>query len=803
MKTLCWLFTLYFTLTVHLSGQEIVVQNSYTGVPVENVAVFNQDKSKSTLTNAEGKASLSQFESTDSIYFQHTAYDITVLAKSNILNNDCRILLKRKNILIDDIVISFNKLGEDKRDIPHMVDVITAGKTENDPSQTSADILTGTGNIIVQKSQGGGGSPILRGFEANKILLVVDGVRMNNAIYRSGHLQNSITIDNNILERIEIIYGPSSIIYGSDALGGVIHYYTRDPVLSGESGKPLFKTRLYTQYSSANEGKVLHFNFNTGLAKFGSLTSITFSDYGDIKMGMLRAPFLHNDYGKNLNYTVNVEGKDSTVKNSNPEVQLNSGYSQYDILQKFKYSPNSMLDIIINFQYSTSSYIPRYDQLNLYKGDDLKFAEWQYGPQNRFLASLKSTLKYSTPFFTNFNSILSFQRIDEDRITRYFGDKNEIHQEEDLYLCSVNFDLLKLHNQNTKTHYGIEFIYNNLSSSAFRRNITDNTVADTLTRYPDKGNQAYDFSAYIKNKWNVSKKYILSGGIRFSYSYYDSEFDYNSSFYNLAFSEIVQNNAALTLSLGLIYLPVKDIKLNLIFSSGYRNPNIDDYGKIREKSGTLMIPDNNLKPEYSYNGELGFSGTFDGYIQLNGALFLSYIRDAITRTTAELNGTSLYVAGEDTLRLIKNYNAEEAVICGTSLNIISDLNSDISFKATFNYTYGKNLTDTLPLSHIPPIYGITSVSYQLKKITNEIYVIYNGWKRMKDLNPYGEDNIEFATGNGFPGWFTLNARTTWKIDRQLSFMFAVENILDYFYMPFASGIAAPGRNFMISVRMKL
>lgn len=802
MKLLCWLFSLFFLLAFYLPGQEIIVVNSSTGAPVENVAVFNKDKSKSTLTNTEGIANISLFNQNDSIYFQHTAYDNAILTKSYISKNNYRILLKRKNILIDDIVISFNKLGEDKREIPHMVDVIMAYKTKNDPSQTSADILRSTGNIMVQKSQGGGGSPILRGFEANKILLVIDGVRMNNAIYRSGHLQNSITIDNNILERTEIIYGPNSIIYGSDALGGVIHYYTRDPVLSDEPGKILVQSSVYTQISSANKGKVIHFNFNEGTSKFASLSGITFSDYGNIKMGKLRAPFLDDHYGKDIHYAAHIEGKDSTILNPHPEIQLNSGYNQFDILQKLKYSPNSILDFILNLQYSTSSDIPRYDQLSLYKRNDLKYAVWYYGPQNRFLASLKSSFKYSTPFFTNLSSVVAFQKIDEDRITRKFGDANEIHQKEDLYLCSVNFDLFKLHSKNLKTHYGFEFVYNNLTSGAFRRNIYDNSVADTLTRYPDKGNNTYDLSAYIKNKWNISKKHILSGGIRFNYSRYSSEFEYNSSFYNLTFSEIVQNNGAVTLSLGMIYLPVKDLKLNLIFSSGYRNPNIDDYGKIREKSGTLMIPDNNLKPEYSYNGEFGFTGTFDGYIQLNGSLFFCYLRDAIIRTTASLNGTSLYITNGDSLELIKNYNAEEVIIYGTSLNIISDLNSDISFKATFNYTYGKNLTDTLPISHIPPIYGITSVSYQLERINNEIYIVYNGWKRMKDMNPYGEDNTEFATADGFPGWFTLNARTTLKITNRLSFMLAVENILDSFYIPFASGIAAPGRNIMISLGTK-
>ncbi len=803
MNTGYYFLILFIFITVRLSGQQITVLNYATGEPVENAAVYNSNRTKSTLTNQKGNADISVFAEYDSLYFQHTSYNGVILTKEQIRANNYRIILKKRNILIEDIVISFNKLGENKNEIPHMVDVITSEKVKMITAQNSADILLSTGNISVQKSQGGGGSPIIRGFEANKILLVIDGVRMNNAVYRSGHLQNSITIDKNILDRTEIIYGPNSTIYGSDALGGTIHYYTRDPLLAPEENKRLLQANAFTQYSSANNGKVLHLNFNAGTKKLGSLTGITFSDYGNIRMGKTRAPFLDDDYGKNLNFVKQYEGRDSTVINPDPYIQMNSGYKQYDFLQKFKYSPDNTLDLILNIQYSTSSDIPRYDQLNLYKGKNLQYAEWYYGPQNRILTSVKSVLKTSNPLFTTFSSILAFQNVEEDRITRKFNDKDEITQEEDVYAYSLDLDFFKLHNQQIKTNYGIEFVHNKVYSGAFRRNIINNSFADTITRYPDKGNKTFDISAYVTNKINISGKYILSGGIRFNYSNYRSEFEYNSNFYNLPFSDITQENKAVTGSLGMVYLPGRDLKFNLVLSSGYRNPNIDDYGKIREKSGDLMIPNDMLKPEYSYNGEIGISKTIDGYIQLNGSFFINYLNNAIVRAPAVLNGSSSFIFEDDTLRLIKNDNAEESVIYGTSLNIISDLNSNISFKATFNYTYGKNLTDTLPLSHIPPIYGITSISYDIKKFYNEIYLVYNGWKNMRDMNPYGEDNTDFATYEGFPAWLTINLKSICRINRNISLMIAVENILDTFYIPFSSGVAAPGRNFIGTLRIRI
>jgi len=258
-------------------SQEIKIINQKTGSPVENVALFNKSKTISTLSNDDGKADIDCFSENDSIYFQHPSFEPMSATKNELLKNPQAVQLSERSILMDEFVISAFKKKEKKEELPFMIDVLESELIGQSFYQTSADILKETGNVYIQKSQGGGGSPILRGFEANKILLVVDGVRMNNAIYRSGHLQNSITIDNSILERVEVLFGPSSIMYGSDALGGVIHYYTRSPEFSS------FGINTYAQYSSANKGKVIHANLNAGKKKIANLFSITYNDFEDIQ----------------------------------------------------------------------------------------------------------------------------------------------------------------------------------------------------------------------------------------------------------------------------------------------------------------------------------------------------------------------------------------------------------------------------------------------------------------------------------------------------------------------------------------
>jgi hemoglobin/transferrin/lactoferrin receptor protein len=131
---------------------------------------------------------------------------------------------------LKDVVVYANKFPTLSKNIIQTIGVIT-DKNLIQYQSTTADILTASGQVFVQKSQQGGGSPVIRGFEASRILILVDGVRMNSAIFRSGHLQNIITVDNMSLDRVEVNYGPSSTMYGSDALGGVINLFTKAPQL--------------------------------------------------------------------------------------------------------------------------------------------------------------------------------------------------------------------------------------------------------------------------------------------------------------------------------------------------------------------------------------------------------------------------------------------------------------------------------------------------------------------------------------------------------------------------------------------
>ncbi len=779
-----------------LRAQQVQVRNYSDHSPVESVAVFNISREKAAITDSLGIIDISIFQDSDTIVFQHPSYHTKSFCMSD-LTAQLEVLLQRKRILIDEYVISASKYRESSLIIPYMVDVLEDKVLMESTGFTAADILEETGNILVQRTQGGGGSPILRGFEANKILLVVDGVRLNNAIYRNGHLQNSITIDNSILERTEIIFGPTSIMYGSDALGGVVHYYTKDPQMGTDSTTRL-NTHAYMQYTSAMNGITGHLDFAVGGKRWASLTSITYKELGDIRMGNWRDPTLGN-WGELMHYVDQVDGVDSTLVNDEPHMQLNTGYSQMDILQKIRYTPSQYVDWILNMQYSTSSDIDRFDKLNDYSGENLKYAQYYYGPQNRFLVSLKNVLKKDNPVFTNMTTLVAFQNIDEDRYSRKFRNEELLTQQEDVRVFSLNFDLLKIWGAKHKLNYGAEINHNLVDSEAWYENIHTGDRQTALTRYPEGGSQTWSASLYTSYKWIMHEKLLLNLGARYNYGALHSAFSNPM----LPYDEISMNHGALSGSMGLVYSPSDRWRLNAILSSGFRNPNVDDYGKVRAKDDYVTVPNPDLSPEYTYNAEIGINRFIEDYIKIQLVGFYTYLDDAIVRTTYQINGEdSLYYDG-DQYKITANYNTGQAYIYGASAGITANLNKNISLSGTINYTKGYNLSDDVPLGHIPPLFGRTSLTYRMSRFFLDTYLVYQGWKHTEDFSPFGEDNEGEAMEYGFPSWWTANIKVGFEVGRYIDFMLAVENLFDQFYKPYAGGVSGAGRNFILTARFTI
>jgi hemoglobin/transferrin/lactoferrin receptor protein len=708
----------------------------------------------------------------------------------------------KNTVTLSEMVISANNVEEDKKQIAQQIESISSLQIRKSNAQNTADLLQQNGFVNVQKSQQGGGSIIIRGFEASRVLMVVDGVRMNNLIYRAGHLQNAITVDQNMLERVEVLFGPSSTVYGSDALGGVVAFYSKNPLFAEGDEKHKTKVGLFTRYGSVNQEKTGHFDFNLGTKKFASLTSFTVSDFDDLKMGKSKNPNYKTGFGERNYFVERINDKDSLVANNDNYVQKFSGYTQYDLLQKFSFKQNDKITHGLSYQYSNSSNIPRYDRLTDPKGKGLNSAEWYYGPQLRMLGIYNFNARNLTGFFTAINANLSYQKIEESRHNRNFNSNNRNSRIEkvDVYGLNIDFQRKK---EKFDTRVGIDAQYNTVNSTAFKTNIISGEKSALDTRYPDGKNEMYNMAIYVTNTYRITEKLILNDGIRLAQIALNSNFA-KKDFFPFPFDQIKQNNIALSGNLGLVYLPDDKWKISLMGSTGFRAPNVDDLSKVFESTpGRIIVPNPNLKPEKTYNGDLQITKIFGKNVRWENVFFYTLFQDALVTDKFNFNGEDSISYDGARSAVFSLQNKQTAYIYGVSSNLYVSLIEHINITGGVTYTHGRINTDSsdYPLDHISPLYGRGGIKYYSNKIEAETFVMFNGWKRMKDFNLSGEDNQQYAPAEGMPAWYTINVRINYSITRNITLQTGVDNLLDTQYRVFASGINAPGRNIFGTVRL--
>jgi len=704
---------------------------------------------------------------------------------------------------LDEAIVYANKFAEKKKNLAQKIDVINARSIAQSNSQNTGDLLLNTGNVFVQKSQQGGSSPVLRGFEASRVLLVIDGIRMNNAIYRGGHLQNVITVDQNMLESVEVMYGPSSTIYGSDALGGIIHLRSKAPQLSSNE-KILATGSAFGRYSSANNEKTFHLDVNTSGKKLAWLQSYTFSDFGDMKMGN-NYPKKYPDFGRRTQYIDYINGSDILVTNKNDRLQRFSGYSQWDITQKILFKHNDKILHRFNFQYSSTTDVPRYDRLQDTRNGNLRFSKWYYGPQQRLLAAYEISF-LEVGLFDEVKANFNFQYIEESRQTREYLRYDMFDSRvEKVKVAGFTLDGRKIMGNN-ELNIGIDGQINDVKSRANRTNLNTASLIKLDSRYPDGINKMNYFGLYAQHLLKMKNgKLVLNDGIRLQTINLHSTIKDNS-FFNFPYTDIKQNLFAVTGNLGLVYIPSTVLRFTGNLSSGFRAPNLDDLTKIFESSTSnkrLVVSNPDLKPEYTYNLDLGITGNINNKIRLEATAFYTLFRNAISTVPYRLNGKDSILYNGVNSAVYANQNINRAYSYGFNTRLRIDFIKILSFENTLTFTYGRyNNPDGIkkPLDHIPPIFGKTSISYTLKKFSTEIYSMYNGWKKLKNYNPDGEDNQQYATPEGMPSWITLNWKGNWALNKTFTFQAAVENIIDRNYRYFSSGFSAPGRNFILSVR---
>ncbi len=715
-----------------------------------------------------------------------------------------------RGVKFQDIIVSSTRFETQKNKIPNYIQQVDKQQIAIENPTNTADLLQNSGRAFVQRSQSGGGSPVLRGLEANRILIVVDGVRMNNAIFRGGHLQNILRVQPEMLENIEIFSGAGSMLYGSDALGGVLSFNTVKPKFTTDSIAKV-DVNFLTRYAFANKEQTIAANLNYAYKNFASLTSFQVSAYGNVQQGDNK-DFLKGEYRNtwdDIGIRNRVNNRDTLISSLDKNTLNGTAYSQYNVMHKMSYKHKQFLHSL-NFYLTISSNINRYDRLSEISKGLPVFAEWYYGPEKWTMVNYQLAHFAKTKIYDQLKTTVAYQYFDESRNSRRWQDAFISKREEHLDLVTLNSDAKKFFNQSI-LQYGLEVDLNFVKSKAQKYNVAKDYFAPESTRYPDGGSTMNNYSVYANIETPMNDKVNFIGGLRYNYNTLQSKFK-DKTFFPFNYSTINQKNQSLSGQLSFLVKPVEGWKIAVTYSRGYRTPNVDDIAKVFDsKSGTatkpglLVIPNEKIKPEVTNTLECLIDYDIDKVFGIEMNPFQTFISNWINLQPAKLNGKDTVDFNNGKSLVVQNTNVNTGYISGFSSNLYYKPGKHLTFRAGATATNGKITLDSVvsPLDHVPPFYAFLNTNYQTEKFSIQLSVLYNDVKPSKAYRLNAEDNEQYSIDpkKGFmPAWTIINLKSEFKITKEVTFQAGVDNIMDLRYRTFSSGVSGIGRNVFFALR---
>lgn len=638
-----------------------------------------------------------------------------------------------------EMVVTANRVERQIFETPQAVSV--AGDLEVSESNASRtpDILSGTEGVLIQKTNVGGGAPYIRGLIGKQVLILVDGVRLNNSNYRYGPHQYLNTIDPGIVERIEVVRGPASVLYGSDALGGAINVITKRRTEFPKQGETGWMAQLHAETADQQWTARAQFEGNRG--NFGWIGGINAKTFEDLRGG--------GEVG----------------------VQTPTQYDELGGDIKFNYRPDSGQEWIFAHQTTRQYDVPKTSEVTL--GSKLKF---NYEPQLRSLSYLEYRARDVLGVFDGMKLNLSFnrQKEGEEIITRS-APTIETREITDVKTSGITGEFTNKIGTTHRLAYGFDYYTDSFDTEKKSIDLMTGVSTDVAPGTPD-GAKYTGLGIYAQDEIALGRRIEVIVGARYA------NFDAKGT---LGANALSFSGSKLTGSLHGLYRMAPNWNLVGGIAQGYRAPNMEDFfGRVDFVS---EIPNTRLHPEKSLNREIGVKYYSP---QTSGDIFLfdADYDDLIVRTTVSPG-------------VKQRQNLKRATIRGVEVGVRHAFTAQWSAGGNLTYTRGEDKDTQQPLQRIPPLYGAVRVRYDLK--STQWYEVYSNWaQKQTRLSPEDLTDVRIPSG-GTPGYATLNLRAGFRPSRDQEWLISLENIGDIQYKTHGSGVYASGLNMAVTWRSLL
>ena len=679
---------------------------------------------------------------------------------------------QEQTIELSPVVVTATRGERPSFDVPNAVTIVDREHVERQSPAVLPDLLRGKAGVFVQQTTPGQAAPIVRGLIGSGILMLVDGMRLNTAFSRSAPNQYFALVDPYNVERLEVVRGAGSTLYGSDAMGGVINVITPVPRFATERWQ--LHGQALGQFSSADTGWVNRVSLQGGKTGVGLSGGFTHQDHNDLRGG--------GDTG----------------------VQRPSGYTVYAgdgtvFLERGRH------DLLLSFQYLQQPKTPRFDELVPGFGQTQpNSAVFFFEPNDRLFLHGRYRFRNPLPFVNGLEFHVAFQEINDDRRTRGFTSTREDRERNGDSLIGLTLQLTSQWRDWMTFTYGGEIYLDEVSSSRVGTNINTGATSILQGRFAD-GSTVNSFGLYVQDEIRLHPRLTATLGLRFSY------FDVDIPQADRGEGAAVHLNPNdLTGSVGLVFHLTPTVNLVTNFGRGYRVPNAFDLSTLGPRPGNRFnIPNPNLTPEEVFTVDAGVKVNLPRFA---GEVFGFY---SDYRNKIEDNLTGQCFRDEDDIivppeqcrdgdrQVVQSQNLNTVTLYGVEVGGRLQMLDNLEAYGTLTYTWAEEeFRDgmTVPGDRIPPLNGQVGLFYRpIPRLWVEPFVRFAGRQdRLSD-----RDRVDPRINpDGTAGWMTANIRVGWDISENFRARLAVENLLDHSYREHGSGINAAGINAIVSLEAR-
>lgn len=783
-----------------IAPQWITVKSKISQQPVEGVSVTLNDHFIGT-TGPLGRVRLLNISDEDIISFYHTGYAPRHYTYNQLLRANFTVALYESVLNIQEVVIKANRLESDFKHNPQEVRTITSKRMQSQFVANSADILSIDPNVFIQKSQSGGGSPMIRGMSTSRVLLLVDGMRLNNAIFRSGNVHNVISLDPLSISDVEVSLGPGSVLHGSDALGGTMHLNTYSAHY-GDSSEVLQSLVYNFGANNVQMPNQPNFRINYGGLNWAGMTNITYSEYSDIRMG--KRLFSWTPESAMGTYQMMCEpvvfaNLDTLRKPMDPLIQARTSYTQRNLTQKLKFRITPTSELKFGFYASQTSTMNRYDRFIEMRNGLPRYAKWNYGPQYWSMATAAYEDRKSRAIYDRIKWASAVQYYQESRDIRRFRSPISRLQTEQVYMGQLNVDATKRIGNKLNISYGADWNINIVDSKGLEYFASDPSATwEAQSRYAD-GAQWMSTAAFINSIYKLNQHFSFSGGGRLNHIYMYTPIRFQN------YSEdATWNFTAPSASFGASYTK-QNFKYFANLSTGFRAPNVDDVSKVFDSQpGALIVPNTDLTEERLYSAELGVKHLFGNKLVLDASFYYSYLDQAMVRAPYAIAGNDSMMYDGEMSQILAIQNLDYATIWGYQFGIRTEISKSLFWTLHWSHPFGLD-SENMPLRHANPFNATSQLVYRKKKWTTTLTGRYNGQMDFEELS-FSERSkthiyaIDYQGRPYSPRWYTIGIIGHYEFNKNILLRLGIENIMDAQYRPYSSGIVAPGRSIFIGLR---